>query len=212
MMAKQDTQRGFTLIEVLVALVLMALVSLMSWRGLEAVQHTGERLDDRAEETLALLRVLGQIERDILLHAGEGILPGVAATGAAGQVQANTLMPSGLVWNASTGLGLVRDAGGGRWQQVRWHIQNGRLYRTVGAPSHLLPLPAAENGVVVLERVRALTVKVWLANQGWVEPSRKIGINPRKRDDALDLVGLEIALYREGLAADQPYRKVVLIP
>ncbi|HWK71442.1 MAG TPA: prepilin-type N-terminal cleavage/methylation domain-containing protein [Burkholderiaceae bacterium] len=209
MMTRRDAQRGFTLIEMLVALVLMALVSLISWRGLEAVQHTGERLDDRAEETLSLLRVLGQIERDILLHAGEGVLPGIAFAAASGPAQANTLMPPGIAWSADAGLGLVRDAGGGRWQQVRWQVQDGRLFRAVGAPSHLLPLPAAENGLVVLERVRALTVNVWVANQGWVGPEQKVAAN---HGNAAGLIGLEIALYREGLAADQPYRKVVLLP
>lgn len=209
MMTRRDAQRGFTLIEVLVALVLMALVSLISWRGLEAVQHTGERLDDRAEETLSLLRVLGQIERDILLHAGEGVLPGVASAAASGPTPANTLMPPGIAWSADAGLGLVRDAGGGRWRQVRWQVQDGRLFRAVGAPSHLLPLPAAENGLVVLERVRALTVKVWVASQGWVGPEQKAAAS---HGNAAGLIGLEIALYREGLAANQPYRKVVLLP
>lgn len=211
MMGARDTQQGFTLIEVLVALTLMALVSLISWRGLEAIQHTGERLDDRAEETLSLLRVLSQIERDILLHAGPDILPGPAVTGTA-KVQANTLMPPGLVWNAKTGLGLVRDAGGGRWQQLRWYIEDGRLLRAAGVPSHLLPLPAAEKSVIVLEQVRALTIKVWQANQGWVGPQQNIAANPHNRGDVPGLIGLEIALYREGPAGDKPYRKVVLLP
>jgi general secretion pathway protein J len=208
MMAKRDAQQGFTLIEMLVALILMALVSLISWRGLDAVQHTGERLDDRAEETLSLLRVLGQMERDILLHAGEGVLSGVATSVTAGPVQASTLLPPGIAWNADAGLDLVRDAGGGRWQQVRWHVRDGRLFRAVAAPSHLLPLPAAEHGVVVLDSVRALTVKVWTSSQGWVDPVQKVAVN----SDAPGLTGLEIALHREGLAADQPYRKVVLLP
>lgn len=211
MMGDRDTQQGFTLIEVLVALTMMALVSLISWRGLEAVQRTGERLDDRAEETLSLLRALGQIERDILLHAGPDILSGPVATGTA-KAQANTLMPPGIVWNANTGLGLVRDAGGGRWQQLRWYIEDGRLFRAAGVPSHLLPLPAAEKSVIVLEQVRSLTIKVWQANQGWVGPQLNVAANPHNRGGVPGLIGLEIALYREGLAGDKPYRKVVLLP
>lgn len=211
MMDARGTQQGFTLIEVLVALTLMALVSLISWRGLDAVQRTGEHLDDRAEETLSLLRVLGQIERDIVLHAGPDILPGPAATGTAGE-QANTQMPPGIVWNANTGLGLVRDAGGGTWQQVRWYLEGGRLFRAAGAPSYLLPLPAAEKGVIVLEQVRALTIKVWQANQGWVGSSQNQAANPHNRGGVAGLIGLEIALYREGPAGGAPYRKVVLLP
>lgn len=210
-MDARDTQQGFTLIEVLVALTLMALVSLISWRGLEAVQHTGERLDERAEETLSLLRVLGQIERDILLHAGPDIMPGPAATMTA-KAPANGQMPPGIVWNATTGLGLVRDAGGGRWQQLRWYLEGGNLFRATGAPSHLLPLPVPENGVIVLEQVRALTIKVWHPSQGWVGPSQSIAANSRIRSDVAGPVGIEIALYREGPASHKPYRKVVLLP
>lgn len=204
-------QQGFTLVEVLVALILMALVSLISWRGLDAVQHTGERLDERAEETLSIVRVLGQIERDILLHAGPDILP-VPTSAAAGTAQAGTRMPPGVAWHANTGLDLVRAAGDGRWQRLRWYLQDGSLFRAVGAPSHLLPLPAAETSAIVLPHVRALTLKVWQPGQGWVDP-RQIGAgNPVNAAGSASLIGLEIALYRQGAASDEPYRKVVLLP
>lgn len=207
----RSTQQGFTLIEVLVALTLMALVSLIAWRGLDAVQHTGERLDEHAEQTLSLLRVLGQIERDIMLHAGPDILTGPVATITEND-QATTGMPSGMVWHAATGLGLVREAGNGNWQQLRWHLHDGRLYRTTGAPSHRLPLPPAEQSVVVLEQVRALTIKVWHPAQGWISPTHNGVANPRIRPGMAGPTGIEVALYRQGPDSDTPYRKVVLLP
>ena len=206
-----NSQQGFTLIEVLVALTLMALVSLISWRGLETVHNTGAHLDERAEETLSLLRVLGQIERDILLHAGPDILPG-PVVGLTDNVQANTGMPPGIVWDANTGLGLVREAGNGNWQQLRWYLDDGRLIRATGVPSHRLPLPAAEKSAIVLQQVRALTVKVWHPAQGWVNPAQSVAANPRVRGGGEGPIGLEITLYRQGPAGDKPYRKVVLLP
>lgn len=211
MRVAHNSQQGFTLIEVLVALTLMALVSLISWRGLETVHDAGEHLDGRAEETLSLLRVLGQIERDILLHAGPDILPG-PVVGVTDNVQANVGMPPGIVWDANAGLGLVREAGNGNWQQLRWHLEDGRLLRATGAPSHRLPLPLAENSVIVLEQVRALTVRVWHPGQGWVNPTQSLAANPRLRSGVVGPIGLEIALYRQGPAVDKPYRKVVLLP
>jgi len=205
------TQHGFTLIEVLVALTLMALVSLISWRGLEAVQRTGERLDERAEETLSLVRVLGQIERDILLHAGPDILPpqevrAELTSGAAAK------MPPGITWDPGTGLNLVRAAGDGRYQELRWYLEEGRLFRAAGTPSHRLPLPRATTGVPVLDHVRALTVRVWQTEQGWIDPSQNRPRVAAARSDGAGLVGLEVALYRQGVGTDQPYRKVVVLP
>src|SRR5690606_9853786 len=103
MMNATDAQQGFTLIEVLVALTLMALISLISWRGLETVQHTGERLDERAEETLSLLRALSQIERDILLHAGPDVLPGLPVPDPR-TARTRIQMPPGITWSTDTGL------------------------------------------------------------------------------------------------------------
>jgi hypothetical protein len=56
-----------------------------------------------------------------------------------------------------------------------------------------------------------MTVRVWQAEQGWIDPSQN---RPGKAAaaDGSGLVGLEIALYRQGLANGQPYRKVVVLP
>src|SRR3546814_14883872 len=59
----RSAQQGFTLIEVLVALALMALLSLISWRALDSVERSSERLQASSDDTLALVRVLGQIEK-----------------------------------------------------------------------------------------------------------------------------------------------------
>lgn len=213
----RHTQQGFTLIEVLVALTLMALVSLISWRGLEAVENTGQRLDERSEEVLSMMRALGQMERDMLLHAGPDILPTPAAIGADTAVAANThSLPTGIGWHAETGLSLVRAAGDGRWQQLRWFLEDGKLLREVGAPSYLLPLPAPDTRVVVLEHVSALSIKLWLPGQGWVDPNLgNQNDTPANRNNAAagaGTTGIELSLYRQGQASDKPYRKVVLLP
>lgn len=229
----RSAQGGFTLIEVLVALTLMALVSLISWRGLDAVQQSGERLDDRAEETLAVVRALGQIERDLLLHAGADVLPGLVSAVPGGAADDTPRMPVGIAWDAQTGLSLVRSAGDGLWQQLRWYLHDGKLIRAAGAPSYLLPLPDVQSEVVVLEQVSGLSVRMWQPGQGWVEPPRvqrnsaATGVQDNEQGTAPNnaqgspragaagqgsAMGLEIALHRQGLPADQAYRKVVVLP
>ena len=62
-------QQGFTLIEVMVAILLMAVVSLIAWRGLDSVTRADQHLQASTEQTEALLRALNQLERDISLRA-----------------------------------------------------------------------------------------------------------------------------------------------
>ncbi len=62
-------QAGFTLIEVMVAIMLMAIVSLMAWRGLDSIARASAHLEDSTEQGAALLRALNQLERDIALHS-----------------------------------------------------------------------------------------------------------------------------------------------
>ncbi|BCQ61757.1 hypothetical protein PBOI14_35070 [Pseudomonas sp. Boi14] len=63
-------QQGFTLIEVMVAIMLMAVVSLIAWRGLDSVTRADSHLKASTEQTEELLRTLNQLERDVALRAG----------------------------------------------------------------------------------------------------------------------------------------------
>ncbi len=57
--------RGFTLIELLVAISIMALMAVLSWRGLDAMSQTQTRLQQRADEVLALQAGLAQWGADL---------------------------------------------------------------------------------------------------------------------------------------------------
>ncbi|WP_313048307.1 PulJ/GspJ family protein, partial [Pseudomonas soli] len=62
-------QRGFTLIEVMIAILLMAVVSLIAWRGLDSVSRADQHLRQASDEHQAVMRVLQQLERDLALRA-----------------------------------------------------------------------------------------------------------------------------------------------
>ena len=57
--------RGFTLVELLVALSMMALLALMSWRGLDGMVRTRVQTEARADEVLALQVGLSQWAADL---------------------------------------------------------------------------------------------------------------------------------------------------
>ncbi|MBO1114162.1 PulJ/GspJ family protein [Bordetella petrii] len=194
-------QQGFTLIEVLVALALMALLSLISWRALDMVERSSERLQASGDDTLALVRVLGQIESDIGRHAGNGVLP--SGTPWNPSARAGALLPPGIQWHDPV-LSLVRSAQGGAWQQVAWGTENGSLRRAAGPAARTLPLPEARAGEVMLEHINVFAVRAWIPGQGWTLPGAS---NARK-----SATGLEITIGRRHNGRNEIYRKVVQLP
>lgn len=102
--------RGFTLVEVLVALFVMALLAAMAWQGVDGMLRAREAGQSRIDRTLRTSTVLAQWEQDLQAVRGNGVLPSsLAFDGASLRV----------VRSADRGLQLVvwalRD---GRWQ--RW--------------------------------------------------------------------------------------------
>lgn len=101
--------RGFTLVELLVALALMALLSGLAWQGLGGVADAKRASDARVNETLRLGTVLAQWEQDLTQIHDTQIVPALAFDGAT--LRLVRRQPDGVqvvAWS-------LRD---GRWQ--RW--------------------------------------------------------------------------------------------
>ena len=80
--------RGFTLVELLVALMVMALLSLMSWRGLDAMGKAQAQTQARADELQTLRNGLAQWGADLDAMATDLTNP-----------RAINTLPSPLEWN-----------------------------------------------------------------------------------------------------------------
>ena len=61
----RDKAQGFTLIEVLVAIGVMALMSLMAWRGIDGMLRTQTGLQNRADDIRTLQAGLAQWQTDL---------------------------------------------------------------------------------------------------------------------------------------------------
>jgi general secretion pathway protein J len=105
----KHNHRGFTLVEVLVALALLALLATMAWRGVSSMAEAKQRADARVNETLRLGTVLAQWEQDLL------------------QVQDPRVVPDALAFDGKT-LRLVRRNAGGL-QVVAWALNETRWQR-----------------------------------------------------------------------------------
>ena len=195
------SQAGFTLIEVLVALALMALVSLMSWRGLASVSSARDRIEAQAEDTDAIVRTLGQMARDVeLSYSG----PGFDSAGQDAQAFSSGLR---LLRRAAGGatLEILRPDpdGNGLWQRVQWQVRADGLWRAGGPSAARSPLPAAGEGALLLAGVRAMTLRAWVPGVGWVDANAAFAAAP---------VGLEITLERGAAGDPLRYTRILELP
>ena len=115
---------GFTLIEVLVALGLMALLGLMSWRGLDTLLRTREATQSRTDEVALVQVSLGQWRSDLNAQMA---IPGM-------------LGDNSLMWNGSV-LRILRrsttpvaDGGDAGMQVVAWTLREGFWRRWQSPP------------------------------------------------------------------------------
>ena len=192
-------QQGFTLIEVMVAILLMAVVSLIAWRGLDSVTRANQHLQASTEQTEALLRALNQLERDISLRASVELSVPTDETKTPDGLAALTVRSSDT---KGFRLEVIRSAAipGTGLQRVRWWLKGDDLYRAAAPARARFPLPAAKDGVLVLSGVSDLQVRVWEADKGWRQ------LSGNHRDDPL---GLEIRLVRQTPQGVERYRQVV---
>ncbi|NWN46431.1 type II secretion system minor pseudopilin GspJ [Pseudomonas sp. MAFF 301514] len=193
-------QHGFTLIEVMVAIMLMAIVSLIAWRGLDSVSRADSHLQSSTEQTQALLRTLNQLERDLALRASiELRTPGLTEDEQPDDLPAVSVRSSD---NQDFQLNVIRSAAPPEigLQRVRWWLDGDTLYRATSAASDRYPLPAPKKAVAALSGISDLQVRFWEAGKGW----RQLAGN-RKNDP----LGLEIKLTRQTSQGEERYRQVV---
>ena len=73
---------GFTLVEVLVALLIMAILSAMAWQGVDGMVRARDASQAAAERTLRLTTVMAQWELDLASLYDRGSVPPLAFDGA----------------------------------------------------------------------------------------------------------------------------------
>ena len=166
---------GFTLIELLIAATLLAVLALLSWRGLDTVLTSRNRIAKASDELRFLTIAFAQMDEDLRKSWPVRLL----------KLPAPSIAFSVSGEQASTTLELLRESTGAleptKIQRVAWRLRGDVLERGFGplvvssaAPSMQ---PAGANaetqggGLIwqpVLGGVSALRMQGWVQGQGWV--------------------------------------------
>ena len=199
---------GFTLLELLVAIAILAFVSIIAWRGLDSLVNTRARLEPEGEAVRALLTVFGQVERD-LAHTASPSLFALAVPAVRVQVGADGQVLE-LVRIAPRTEGEATAV-----QIVMYRVTDGVLWRRSSPPAKAFGAVDLEkmSNVQLLGAVKSLRVRVWRDQQGWSEFGAGAGADaagtPGVPATPLAMPpGLEFTIERND---GKVYRRVVLV-
>ncbi len=213
------SQRGLTLVELLVAVGVLAFVAVLGWRGLDSITRARSALNAELEQARGLQLAFAQLQADCANAVDAGTLDGRSpmAIDADRITIARRIQP---------------DAQAGMLQLVTWRMRNGVLSREESPPTRDLAQLAqhwqfaAAGGarpVALRAGLSAMSLRVWTDDgRGWrtwaqaqaaaSQPtSRGSLMNPGAGTTAMQTVwsGLEVSLQVEGDAA--PMSKIFML-
>jgi general secretion pathway protein J len=166
-------QRGFTLIELLIACALMAVLALLSWRGLDSVLQSRERLVSASDELRSITIAFAQMDEDLLRSW---------------PVQLLRLQEPSLFFGVSgddnrQSLHVIREVNRSglptRVQRVVYEVRNQQLVRGFSEYGRAQTGRSSVGGNAVqsivwqpiLGGVRSITLRGWVDNRGWLDAS-----------------------------------------
>lgn len=195
----KQTQRGLTLVELLVAISVLAFVAVLGWRGLDSIVRARVALNTDLAQTRGLQLAFAQLQND----SDNLVTPSpLAGRGPISAKEGNlTLIRTVFAYNQPSQL-----------QVISYRLKNGVLTRHQSTPTR--DLAELENawqamtsgsdaiaGVELQSGVSAMTMRLWPRNGGgWIEDPGSNGSDQSVLSDA-DPNSFEARRSRAGAAA-----------
>ena len=196
--------RGFTLLELLVAITVLSIVSMIAWRGLDSLVATRERLEPEVDDVRSLLTAFGQMERDLTQVTNPAFL------GLATSPLNIGIADGGQVIEVARVASPVADRAT-EVQTVFYRVVDGSLVRQATPPLPAFDRANAENFETarLMGNIQSISVRVWQVPTGWVSPFNPdaSGTQPTARTLAAP-PGIEVTLLRTD---GKQFRRVFLV-
>jgi general secretion pathway protein J len=186
-------QIGFTLIELMVAVSLMAVLSVICWRGLDTVLRARDNLAVVGDELKSMTIAFTQFDEDLRRSwPMRQLVP-----------QVPSIRAMAVEGGGSIDLELLREGGGAldpvRAERVRYRLDKQTLQRgfspyVAGAAAQLNPWVWQD----LIGQVQSTNFKLWVKGQGWIAAEALIAatnantaaVNPP------EILGVEVQIRR----------------
>jgi general secretion pathway protein J len=203
--------RGFTLLELLIAISLMAVLAVLSWRGLDSVLATRERLVAVTDETRALSVTFSQMGDDLrrswVMRLTDPTMPTIGFL-----MDGNETWPAMQVLReVPAGVMFAQGAQGTPAQRVVYRLRAGQLERGfapwyVGAATQQSmttssSLDAGQSASLftwqpLLDRVNGIRFRAWIDGQGWLPATGLLMSAQGKSPVVGNVSGVEVLIER----------------
>ena len=202
------TARGFTLLELLVAITVLSVVSVIAWRGLDTLLMTRDRLEPEVDETRAMLVAFGQMERDFSQVVNPAFL-GLTSS------PLNVRPADGAMMIELARVAVPVPDRATEVQTVYYRVVEGTLVRQATAALPYFQRANTEQfeNARLLQNIQSMDVRLWQPGVGWTPPGDRVDASAAPGTPASGLrnqppPGLEVILTRTD---GRSFRRVFLV-